>query len=230
MNTVLSVFKRCLFFVCVSRKFPFSFFLLPGRTFRFRFSKAVFSFFGLYDALEKYGVEKIFKEVISGKRNRKPILNNLLDSLKAGDTLVVWKIDRLGRVSLNLLSIKMQLEDNKIRLVSLTEVIDTSTSTGKFIFQINCAKAEFERNQTSERTIEGLASARLRGRIGGRRKGLSKKGKKDAELACKLYQENSISKTKSIKEICDIIGIAKATFYKYLKIKGIVVDKNKKNC
>ena len=93
------------------------------------------------DALEKYGVEKIFKEVISGKRNRKPILNNLLDSLKAGDTLVVWKIDRLGRVSLNLLSIKMQLEDNKIRLVSLTEVIDTSTSTGKFIFQINCAKA-----------------------------------------------------------------------------------------
>lgn len=182
------------------------------------------------DALEKYGVEKIFKEVISGKRNRKPILNNLLDSLKAGDTLVVWKIDRLGRVSLNLLSIKMQLEDNKIRLVSLTEVIDTSTSTGKFIFQINCAKAEFERNQTSERTIEGLASARLRGRVGGRRKGLSKKGKKDAELACKLYQENSISKTKSIKEICDIIGIAKATFYKYLKIKGIVVDKNKKNC
>lgn len=178
------------------------------------------------DALERYGVQKIFKEVISGKRNSKPILNKLLDSLKAGDTLVVWKIDRLGRVSLNLLSMKMQLEDNKIRLVSLTEVIDTSTSSGKFMFQITCAKAEFERNLTSERTIEGLASARLRGRIGGRRKGLTKKGRKDAELAFHLYNENLITKTKSIKEICEIVGIAKATFYKYLKIKGVVF-KNK---
>jgi DNA invertase Pin-like site-specific DNA recombinase len=166
------------------------------------------------DALRKDGCEKIFCDKISGGKTERPGLKEALKYTRKGDTLLVWRLDRLGRSLKHLIEIVTQLEEQGIGFRSLQEAIDTTTSGGKLVFQIFGALAEFERNLIRERTQAGLAAARARGRKGGRPKVLDKT---KIELVCKLYEE----KKHTIKEICRILGISKPTLYSYLNQRTV---------
>jgi DNA invertase Pin-like site-specific DNA recombinase len=161
------------------------------------------------DALERSGCTKIFEEVASGAKTARPVLAAVLDYLRPGDTLVVWRLDRLGRSLGQLMGLMNTLHEREISFHSLVEAIDTTTPMGQFYFQITGAFAELERNLVRERTKAGLASARRRGRKGGRRKAID--GKTFA-MALQLYE----TQTCSVQSICDQLGMAKRTFYRYL--------------
>ena len=120
------------------------------------------------DALDAAGCWRVWTDKASGKLDRRPQLDKVLDQLRPGDTLVVWRLDRLGRSMKHLIAVVADLEERGIGFRSLTENIDTTTPTGKLIFHIFGALAEFERELTLERTHAGLAAARARGRKGGR--------------------------------------------------------------
>lgn len=162
------------------------------------------------DALAKAGCEKIFKDQITGRSALRPGLEKMMEILREGDMLIVWRLDRLGRSLSHLIEWVRQLEEKKIGFISLTESIDTTTPSGKLIFHIFGALAEFERNLCLERTLAGLAAARARGRLGGRPPALNAK---QQEVAVQLYGERKYS----IKEICRIMGISKPTLYSYVK-------------
>ncbi len=162
------------------------------------------------DALKKAGCEKLFEDRISGAKSSRPGLNELLGFARKGDTIVVWRLDRLGRSMKDLIALVSMLEEKGIELASLTESIDTSTSAGKLFFHIFGAIAEFEKNLIIDRTRAGLAAARARGRKGGRPKLLDQSKR---ALAVKLYHE----KDKTVKEICTLMGISKPTLYKYIE-------------
>ncbi|WP_293268962.1 recombinase family protein [Neptunomonas sp.] len=162
------------------------------------------------DALAKAGCEKFFDDVISGSKSKRPGLDGLIEFARESDIIVVWRLDRLGRSMKDLINLVSTLEDKGIQIISLNESIDTSTGTGKLFFHIFGAIAEFERNLIVERTQAGLAAARARGRKGGRPKSLNKAKR---ELAVKLYHE----KEKTVKEVCDVMGISKPTLYKYIE-------------
>ncbi|MDH6358911.1 recombinase family protein [Parabacteroides sp. PF5-9] len=172
------------------------------------------------DALNKFGVDKIYTEKASGGKKR-PILESLLSELVEGDTLVIWKLDRLGRVASELMVLHTDLANRGINLVSLTEDFNTSTPVGKFVVNIFCCINEMERNILIERTNAGLESARKKGKVGGRKKGLTNEAKKKAKLAAALYSEYLRNPTSSINELCEIVGVSKATFYKYLRLEGV---------
>ena len=121
-----------------------------------------------HDALEKAGVDRIFIDKASGATESRPALDELLGQLRPGDTVVVWRLDRLGRSLRHLIDVVGDLEQRGVGLRSLTESIDTSTPGGKLIFHVFGALAEFERDLIRERTQAGLAAARARGRVGGR--------------------------------------------------------------
>ncbi len=161
------------------------------------------------DALNKAGCEKIFEDVISGAKSKRPGLSEVIEYAREGDSIVVWRLDRLGRSLKDLISIVGKLENRGVELTSLHESINTQTSSGKLYFHMFAALAEFERNIISERTKAGLDAARSRGRLGGRPKFLSKAKRAHA---AELYH----SKEKSIKEICEIMNISKPTLYKYV--------------
>jgi len=161
------------------------------------------------DALEKAGCKKIYVEQMSGSSRIRPELEKTLEMLRNGDTLVVWRLDRLGRSLKHLIELISKLEQREIGFKSLMESMDTTTSGGKLIFHIFGALAEFEHNLIKERTSAGLAAARARGRNGGRPLKLDEKKR---ELAIKLYNERE----RSIKEICQIMGVSKPTLYTYL--------------
>jgi DNA invertase Pin-like site-specific DNA recombinase len=161
------------------------------------------------DALEEVGCKKIFDDKVSGVRSDRPGLEAALEYVREGDTLLVWRLDRLGRSLKDLIEIVTRLENRGIGFRSLQESIDTTTSGGRLIFQIFGALAEFERNLIRERTRAGLEAARARGRKGGRPRKLDSK---KAELACSLYDE----KRRNIKEICGFFRISKPTLYAYL--------------
>jgi len=161
------------------------------------------------DALEKAECERIFVEQMSGSSANRPELNKTIDMLREGDTLVVWRLDRLGRSLKHLIELITKLEERKVGFKSLTESIDTTTSGGKLIFHIFGALAEFERNLIRERTNAGLSAARARGRKGGRPMFLDSQKR---EVAIQLYNE----KKHTIKEICQIMGISKPTLYSYI--------------
>jgi DNA invertase Pin-like site-specific DNA recombinase len=148
--------------------------------------------------------------MISGLTTDRPGLAQALSYVRPGDTLVVWRLDRLGRSLPHLISVVNDLKQREIGFKSLTENIDTTTAVGKYIFHTFAALAEFERNLIRERTQAGLQAARARGNRGGRPKALSPK---KAERARKLYKDK---KTK-IADICKELGIARATFYRYVK-------------
>ena len=120
------------------------------------------------DALEKAGVDRIFVDKASGATASRPALDELLAQLRPGDTVVVWRLDRLGRSLRHLIDVVGDLEQRGVGLRSLTESIDTSTPGGKLIFHVFGALAEFERDLIRERTQAGLTAARARGRVGGR--------------------------------------------------------------
>ena len=122
------------------------------------------------DDLKKNGCEKIYEEKVSGSKADRPILQDMLKNLRNGDILVVWKLDRLGRSLKDLLEIVSGLQNRGVELVSLKESIDTTSSTGKLIFSIFGALAEYEKDIIRERTMAGLNSARARGIVGGRKK------------------------------------------------------------
>lgn len=160
------------------------------------------------DALKEYGCDEIVEEISSGAKVR-PQLYALLEKLRAGDVLVVWKLDRLGRTARELIFLAEDLSKKRVSLVSLQEQLDTQTPTGKFVFTLFAAFAEMERNVLVERTKAGLSSARSRGRCGGRRPVDEKK----IAHAMTLYESNQYKG----KEIAEITGISRATLYNYLK-------------
>lgn len=162
------------------------------------------------DALKKVDCEKIFTDQVSGSTTCRPQLEAVLDFLREGDTLVVWRLDRLGRNLRHLCELVTQLEEKGIGFRSLTESMDTTTCSGKLIFHIFGALAEFERNLIRERTKAGLKAARARGRLGGRKPALSEK---QQEVAVRLYHE----KQHTVDEICRIMGISKPTLYSYIR-------------
>jgi len=162
------------------------------------------------DALKEAGCKKIFQDKISGVKEDRNGLLQVLDIVRPGDTLVVWKLDRLGRSLQHLISVVDELKGKDVYFRSLKENLDTSSSTGKLIFHIFGALAEFERDIIRERTMAGLAAARARGRVGGRPK-IMDAGK--VKLAKTLMADNS----RCVREICEILGVSKATLYRYLK-------------
>ena len=171
------------------------------------------------NALKKYGVDKIFMEKQSAVKYR-PELDNLLDYVRAGDTVVVWKLDRIARSLKHLIGIVEKLKAKQVNFVSITESIDTTTSLGKFFLQINGAFAELERNLIVERTNAGLQAAREQGRVGGRKPGLSREAKKKANAAKKLYLDPDTNYT--VDEICSTLNIgSKATLYRYLRYLNV---------
>lgn len=161
------------------------------------------------DALSAAGCEKIFEDYLSGNKVNRPGLNKALEMARAGDILVVWRLDRLGRSLKELLQLTETLKERSIGLQSLQESINTSSSSGQLVFHLFGALAEFERNLVRERTNAGLTAARARGRIGGRPKALEPNKRK---LAVKLY----LDRQHSIDEICQMMGISKPTLYKYV--------------
>jgi DNA invertase Pin-like site-specific DNA recombinase len=161
------------------------------------------------DALEQAGCERIFQDKASGAKAERPGLQEALAFLRKGDSLVVWRLDRLGRSLKHLIETVGELEERGIGFQSLQESIDTTTSGGRLIFHIFGALAEFERNLIRERTMAGLQAARARGRKGGRPRALDNKR---IQLAYQLYDERK----QTVKEICEILGISKPTLYAYL--------------
>jgi DNA invertase Pin-like site-specific DNA recombinase len=161
------------------------------------------------DALAKAGCIKIFTDTASGAKAERKGLDEALNYVRNGDTLVVWRLDRLGRPLPHLISNMTDLEERGIGFKSLTENIDTTTSGGKLIFHIFGALAEFERNLIRERTQAGLTAARERGRTGGRPKALT--GRK-LSIAQDLYERRH-----PIPEILQILKISRATLYRAIK-------------
>ena len=164
------------------------------------------------DALQKAGCDKIFTDTASGAKSERVGLDEALNYVRTGDTLVVWRLDRLGRSLPHLIETITGLNNRQIGFKSITEAIDTTTSGGKLIFHIFGALAEFERDIIRERTQAGLSAARARGRRGGRPKSLTPK---KAQMADALYKD----KNNTIDEICKTLNVSRATLYRYVKTK-----------
>ncbi len=162
------------------------------------------------DALRKAGCEKIIEDKASGSVAERPGLERLKDMLREGDTLVVWRLDRLARSLRHLIDWMNYCDSEKIAFQSIEENIATNTATGKLIFHIFGAMAEFERNLIRERTHAGLAAARARGRMGGRPKALNRDKR---QVVVDLYNAKKLS----VQKICDMMGISKPTLYKYVR-------------
>lgn len=171
------------------------------------------------DALKIAGCTEIFTDVVSGVKSQRPGLDKALDYLRKGDTLVVWKLDRLGRSIQHLIQTVTDLKEQNIGLQSIQENIDTSTSGGKLIFHIFSALAEFERDLIQERTQAGLKAARLRGRMGGRPPLLDNR---QINRMIEMYNEQK----NTVAEICKIYDISRPSFYNYLKKKRTDLVKN----
>lgn len=166
------------------------------------------------DALDKAGCEKVFTDKVTGANAARPGLDEALSHLRSGDTLVVYKLDRLGRSIRHLIDTIKMLEERKVGFKSLQEAIDTTTPGGKLVFHIFCALAEFERDLIRERTQAGLSSARARGRKGGRPKSLSDKQLKQARA---LIKDPSVP----IGEICKTLKVSRSTLYRYAASKDV---------
>lgn len=156
------------------------------------------------DALKNAGCDQFFEEKVSGKSKERPELEVCLKVLREGDTLVVWRLDRLGRSLDHLVQIIRDLESRKIGFRSLTESIDTTNAGGKLIFHIFAALAEFERNLISERTKAGLRAARARGRKGGRKAKLTNS---DMRKAAAMLRDPMVTKT----EVARHFGVSRVT-------------------
>lgn len=161
------------------------------------------------EALSAAGCSKVWTETASGATTSRPQLSDLFSHLRRGDTLVVWRLDRLGRSLPHLLETVEQLDVDGIGFRSLTEAIDTTTSGGKLIYSIFGALAEFERNLIRERTNMGLAVARAQGRLGGRPPAMSGAQIKQA----KRMRSGGMS----LADIREVLGVSRSTLYRHLK-------------
>lgn len=171
------------------------------------------------EALREAGCNKINEEVASGAKTARPVLDEILRNLRIGDTVVIWKLDRLGRNLAHLIQLTTQLSEKKVGLISLNDPIDTTTSHGRLIFSIFGSLAEFERELIIERTHAGLKSARARGRKGGRSKGMSQDAMHKATIAETLYTNGTIH----VKKIAEQLDISKTTLYSYLRSRNVMI-------
>ena len=160
------------------------------------------------DALNGAGCEKIFEDKASGVKAARPGLAEAIAFMRPGDTLVIWKLSRLGRSLKQLIETVQSLQDKGVELKSLHESIDTNTATGKLLFHIVAAFAQFERDNMIENTTAGLVSARARGKTGGRKPALDAK---KMALAVALRADPTLP----VSDICKTLGVSKATFYRY---------------
>lgn len=161
------------------------------------------------DALQAANCERVFEEKASGAQRERPELVQAIQYMREGDTLVVWRLDRLARSLKQLIETVERLEGRGIGFRSLTESIDTTTSGGKLVFHLFGALAEFERSIIRDRTTAGLAAARKRGRTGGRPRSLSDK---DLTVAKALLKDGTLT----VDEVAARVGVSKSTLYRYL--------------
>lgn len=167
------------------------------------------------DALHKASCKTIYEETASGKSADRPQLENCLKAVRTGDTLVVWRLDRLGRSLPDLVKIISDLAASGVAFESITEQIETSSATGKLVFHLFAALAEFERNLIRERTRAGLAAARARGRKGGRKPSLN--AKQVREIRALLRDPEA-----QVSEVAKKYAISRTTLYKHV---GVVQPK-----
>lgn len=159
--------------------------------------------------LKQCGINELFTEKMSGAKKNRPELDRLLAQLKAGDTVIVESLSRLGRSTKNLVELVETFQAKGVQLVSLKESIDTGTPSGKLLFTLMSAIAEFERDVIAERTAEGLRSARAKGHAGGR----PRTKKEKLVQALRLYTTGEYI----LKEIEELTGVKKSTLYRYMK-------------
>ncbi|MDQ0497223.1 DNA invertase Pin-like site-specific DNA recombinase [Paenibacillus brasilensis] len=165
------------------------------------------------DQLQSFGCERFYQEKITGSKKERPELEKMLDHLRSGDTVVICELTRLSRSTKDLFQLVELIEKNGANIKSLKETwLDTTTPQGKLMFTIFAGISQFERDLISQRTKEGLDSARARGRKGGR----PPKNSNDIEKAIKLYR----SKDYSLKEINEMTGISKTSLYRYLELQA----------
>ncbi|MFT8418583.1 MAG: recombinase family protein [Acetobacter sp.] len=169
------------------------------------------------DALQQAGCNIIYEEAASGKSAMRPELEHCRKALRSGDTLVVWRLDRLGRSLSDLVQIVAELERNGISFESLTEKIETGSAVGKLVFHVFAALAEFERSLIRERTHAGLAAARARGRSGGRK---PKLGEKQVREIKALLRDPDIQ----VADVARRYSVSRTTLYKHV---GVIRPKDK---
>ncbi len=162
------------------------------------------------DALRDAGCDRIFTDHASGAKTSRPELDRALDRLRAGDTLVVWKLDRLGRSLPHLVETIKDLSDRDVGFRSLQDPVDTTTSGGRLVFHIFAALAEFERDLIRERTNAGLAAARARGRVGGRKRALT-----PAQVT--MARELLTDPKRDVANVAASFKVSRATLYRALR-------------
>ena len=178
------------------------------------------------DALVAAGVTKkrMYEDQASGKKDDRPGLDACLKALREGDTLLVWKLDRLGRNLTHLVNLIQDMSGRRVKLKVLTgqgASIDTTTASGKLIFGIFCALAEYEQALISERTLAGLAAARSRGRVGGRRHTMTPAKVHMAKAA--MGKPGTV-----VNDLCQELGISRQTLYRYVSPTGALRPDGKK--
>ena len=159
------------------------------------------------DALKKVGCSRIFSDKITGKRKSRPGLDDALSYLRTGDTLAIWKLDRLGRSVKGLIDLVEKMQEKEIHFRSITDGIDTTTPAGRFFFHVMASLAQMERELLVERTKAGLAAAKKRGRVGGRKRVMTSS---KLEAAKKLLAEGMPP-----KEIARNLGVSIPTLYRW---------------
>lgn len=177
------------------------------------------------DALKAAGCERVYQDVASGAKTARPALDELLGQLRAGDVLVIWKLDRMGRSLQHLVDLVGNLMERKVGLLSLNDPVDTTSAQGRLVFNLFACLAEFERELIRERTNAGLTAARARGRVGGRPKGLSPQAEDTARAAETLYRERRLS----VAAIAQKLHVSKSTLYSYLRHRGAEIGPYEKS-
>ena len=168
-----------------------------------------------HDALMAAGCEQVYVDVASGKLAARPELDKTLACLREGDTLVITRLDRLGRSLPHLLEVSAELRERNVDLIVLQQQIDTSTAAGRMFFAVLGAVGEFERDLLSERTRDGLRAARARGRTGGRK---SKLKPAHVQLARQMHDEldDDGRRRHTVQDIADELGVSRGTIYRAL--------------
>ena len=160
------------------------------------------------DALKKIGCKKFYQDQISDRKSNRPGLQLALEVLRKGDTLVVWKLDRLGRTVKGLVELVNKLHQNDVHFKSITDNVDTSTPSGRFFFHIMASLAQMERELVAERTRAGLAAEKVQGRIGGRKRKMTKS---KIESAKKLLASGTLP-----KDVAQNLGASIPTLYRWI--------------
>ena len=168
------------------------------------------------DRLDAAGCDRIYTDVITGKLASRPEWDRCLDTLRSGDVLVIVRLDRIGRSVRNLIEVVAGLGSRGVDLLVLDQAIDTTTPAGKLIFHVLAAIAEFERDLISERTRDGLAAARARGRTGGRKPKLSAH---QVDVVRRMYGATGTDgkRAYTVAEIAEAVGVHRTTIYDYLR-------------